>query len=72
MDELKLLELFSKNLKRMMKEDNIKQEDLANEIGVSREMISRYVTGQSMPTFLTVVKIADFLFCSVDDFLIEN
>lgn len=71
MNEIKLLELFSKNLKRMMKEDNVKQEVLADEIGVSRIMINRYVNGQSMPSFLTVVKIADALFCSLDDFLKE-
>lgn len=71
MDELKLLEIFSKNLKRMMKEDNMSQEDLANEIGVSRTMISRYMTGQCIPSFLTVVKIADALFCSIDNLLEE-
>ena len=71
MNELELLKLFSKNLKRMMDEDNMTQEDLADEIGVNRSMISRYINGQSMPSFLTVVRIADALFCQVDDFL-EN
>ena len=72
MSELELLELFSRNLKRMMKEDHMKEEYLANEIGISRSMVSRYVNGQSMPSFLTVVKIADVLFCSLDDFLIDD
>lgn len=69
MSELELLELFSKNLRRMMKEDNIRQEELSNEIGVSQQMISRYMNGQSIPSFITVVKIADALFCSLDEFL---
>lgn len=72
MSELELLELFSRNLKRMMKEDKMKEEYLANEVGISRSMISRYVNGQSMPSFLTVVKIADVLFCSLDEFLIDD
>lgn len=72
MSELELLELFSRNLKRMMKEDHMKEEYLADEIGISRSMVSRYVNGQSMPSFLTVVKIADVLFCSLDDFLIDD
>lgn len=72
MSELELLELFSRNLKRMMKEDHMKEEYLADEIGISRSMVSRYVNGQSMPSFLTVVKIADVLFCSLDEFLIED
>lgn len=72
MSELELLELFSRNLKRMMKEDKMKEEYLANEVGISRSMISRYMNGQSMPSFLTVVKIADVLFCSLDEFLIDD
>ena len=72
MSELELLELFSRNLKRMMKEDHMKEEYLADEIGISRSMVSRYVNGQSMPSFLTVVKIADVLFCSLDEFLVDD
>ena len=72
MSELELLELFSRNLKKMMKEDHMKEECLADETGISQSMISRYVNGQSMPSFLTVVKIADVLFCSLDDFLIDD
>lgn len=71
MSEIKLLELFSKNLTRMMKEDHRTQEELAYAIGVSRTMVSRYMTGQSIPSFTTVVRIAEVLFCSLDDFLIE-
>lgn len=72
MSELELLELFSRNLRRMMKEDHMKEEYLADEVGISQPMISKYVNGQSMPSFLTVVKIADVLFCSLDDFLIDD
>ena len=72
MSELELLDLFSRNLKRMMKEDHMKEEYLADEIGISRSMVSRYVNGQSMPSFLTVVKIADVLFCSLDEFLVDD
>lgn len=72
MSELELLELFSRNLRRMMKEDHMKEECLADEVGISQSMISRYVNGQSMPSFLTVVKIADVLFCSLDEFLVDD
>ena len=72
MNELELIKIFSKNLKQIMKEDNIKQEDLANEIGISRTMISRYVTGECLPSLYTTVKIADALFCTVDDLLEEK
>ena len=66
MKEIELLELFSKNLKRMMQEDNITQKYLAYKIGVDQSMISRYLTGQSIPSFLTIVKIAISLKTIVD------
>lgn len=69
MSEIELLELFSKNLKQLMKEENINQNELADEIGVSQTMISRYISGQCMPSFLTVVKMSEALFCSLDDFI---
>lgn len=72
MNETELLKIFSKNLKRMMKEDNMREEDLANKIGVTQSTISRYVNGQSLPGFITAAKIADVLFCSLDEFLIDD
>lgn len=72
MNELELIKLFSKNLKRIMKEENIKQEDLADEVGISQQMISRYVTGACLPSLYTTVKLADALFCTIDDFLEEK
>ena len=72
MSETELLKIFSKNLKRMMKEDNITQEDLANQIGVSRVMVSRYTSGQCLPSLSTTIKIMDVLFCSLDNLIKEN
>lgn len=69
MSEIELLQLFSTNLRELMKEEKITQEDLANEIGIDQSMISRYVNGQSLPSLLTTIKIADVLFCSLDDFI---
>ena len=69
MNEMELLKIFSKNLKEMLKESDMKQEELADEIGISQAMISRYITGQSLPGILTLVKIADVLDCLVDDLL---
>lgn len=72
MSEITILRLFSKNLRRMMQEDGITQEELANAIGVSQTTISRCITGQCMPSFFTIVKISDELCCSLEDFLNEN
>lgn len=71
MSDEQILKLFSKNLRKIMKEENTSQEDLANAICVNQSMVSRYVSGQSMPSYPTVIRIADVLFCSLDDFLEE-
>lgn len=69
MTELEFLELFSKNLKRMMKEDNMTQEDLAEELGLSQSAVSRYITGQSIPSTITLIKISEALCCTLDDLI---
>lgn len=71
MSDMKMLELFSKNLRRMMKEENMRQEDLAKEIGVSRQMVSKYINGQCIPSYFTIVRISDALFCSLEEFVQE-
>lgn len=68
MSEIQIIETFSKNLARMIDEDNILQEDLAKEIGVSQQSISRYVNGDCMPSIFTLIKLSEVLFCSLDDF----
>lgn len=69
MSELELLKVFSKNLNCMMKEDNITQKDLANELGISQPIVSRYTSGQSLPSFITLIKMSEVFCCSLDDFL---
>lgn len=71
MSETELLKIFSKNLRKIMKEEKMTQKKLANEIGVDQSIISRYITGQSIPSFFTIIKIAEALFCSIDDFIKE-
>ena len=71
MNEERLLEIFSKNLRELMKENNINQKDLAYETGIDQSRISRYMAGKSMPSFFTVVKLSEVLFCSLDDFVTE-
>ena len=55
-DEFKL---FSKNLKQLLKKNNIKNIDLANELGLSKSAISNYLSG-TMPKMKTIADIATF------------
>jgi hypothetical protein len=59
---------FSSRLRTMMRRACIDQEYLAEALGTKQPVVSRYVTGDSIPSYVTVVQIADILGCSMDDF----
>ena len=64
-DEFKL---FSKNLKQLLKKNNIKNIDLANELGLSKSAISNYLSG-TMPKMKTIADIATFFDVSYDSLI---
>jgi len=59
---------FGKRLKQLREERNPKiyQKELADAIGVSRQAITMWETGQRIPESETLQKLADFFNCSVD------
>ena len=59
---------FRRRLRTMMRRKHINQEELAKRLGTTQAVISRYVTGESIPNYITLVKIAEALNCSTDDF----
>ena len=63
---------FRYKLERLIKKNNISQSELAEEIGVSRQVIAQYLTGGSLPSFVTIKKLSLALNCSVEDFYYKN
>jgi len=57
---------FAKKLKWLMNERGTTQPQLAEYVGVTRQAISLYVTGQSAPDIYTAQKIAEYFDCSMD------
>ena len=55
-----------------MKHRQITQEELAEKVGTSQTMITRYVTGRCVPSVVMLAKIARALRCSVDDLLYKD
>ena len=47
-------------LKELRKEKNITQEELAEQMGVSRRTVSRWETGSNMPDMDVLIDISDF------------
>lgn len=64
---------FAQNLKKIRKEKNLKQNEVAKIIGVSNSTYCQYENGQREPDVLKIIKIANILEVSGDVLLgIEN
>ena len=56
---------FSENLQKLRKSNGLSQEQLAAQLGVSRQAISRWETG-AIPDMENVIKISRFFGCTVE------
>ena len=59
--------MFKDNLLELRKLNNMSQEELADKIGVSRQTLSKYETGESVPDIEKCKIIADVFGRSIDD-----
>lgn len=57
---------FAKRLKKLRKEAELTQKELANKIGVSRATVAGYETKGKEPSYETLSKISKVLNCSID------
>lgn len=53
----------------LRKEHNLSQENLANQLGVSRQTVSKWETGESCPDFDKIVPICDLFNISTEELL---
>ena len=63
---------LSENLKKIRKEDNVSQEQLAEQLGVSRQAVSKWESGQSYPEMDKVLNICKLYNYNIDELLNEN
>ena len=59
--------VLSENLKRIRAERRLTQEQLAKELGLSRQAICLYELGERTPSLKHACKIANFLNVSLDE-----
>ena len=67
MSECDFLEEFAINLKDIMSEQYINQNELAKKSGISKATICRYLKAERMPTIKALVNISIALDCEIDD-----
>ena len=61
--------MFAENLMELRKLHNMSQEELAEKINVSRQTLSKYETGESLPDIEKCLAIAKIFGVSVDDLI---
>lgn len=63
---------LSENLMVLRKKFNHTQEDLAKKVYISRQAVSKWERGESLPDIETLIAIADIYAVSIDDLLRAN
>ena len=60
------LEIFAKRLRELRRELHLRQEDVAAELKVSRQTISKYERGAREPDYYMLNRLADYYEVSID------
>lgn len=63
---------FGENLKKIRKLKKISQEQLAEKLGVSRQSISKWETGENFPSMNNIVCLCDIFKCKINDLVHED
>lgn len=67
-DENETKTYFRDTLLSLIEENEISQGKLAYMVGVSQQTISKYLSGECLPSFMMIKKLSIALNCSVEDF----
>ena len=70
--KLRLMNYFASNLKLLRLEKKLSQPQLAEELGVSKGMISFWENEKYEPTASSIIIVAKFFKVSIDDLLLTK
>ena len=63
---------FSENLKKIRKDNNLSQEQLAEQLGVSRQSVSKWESGQAYPEMDKMLQLCQLFNLNIDDLLNQD
>lgn len=64
--------MLGEKIKNLRKEKNLTQEELAEEIGVSRQAVAKWETNGGMPDIENLKALSDYFDISIDDLVKEH
>lgn len=59
--------LFGENLKKLRKENNLSQDELAEKVRVSRQSVSKWENGDSYPEMNNILELCKIFNCKIND-----
>lgn len=68
-DETEFRKIFGSNLQKMLPYSGLTKGELAEKVGITSTMLSRYIRGNATPNMFIASKIASILNCTLDEFL---
>ena len=63
---------FGDNLKRVRKMRKISQEDLADKLGISRQSVSKWETGENYPSMTNIMCLCTIFKCNINELVHED
>ena len=63
---------FGDNLKTLRKKNNISQEVLADKVGVSRQSVSKWETGDAYPEMNNILQLCKIFHCNIGELVNDN
>ena len=63
---MEFMTIFSERIKRLRKNKGLKQQELAEILGIKRNTYSDWENGKTEPSFENLIKLADLLEVSID------
>lgn len=64
--EMEFMTIFSERIKRLRKNKGLKQQELAEILGIKRNTYSDWENGKTEPSFENLIKLADLFEVSLD------
>ena len=63
---------FGDNLKILRKKKNMSQEELAEKVGVSRQSVSKWETGEAYPEMNNILELCKIFHCNIGELVNDN